>query len=134
MSADRELLELAAKVVELHGFWVDAGLNVGSDAAPKIWNPLTDDGDALRLAAKLKLNVMQGDFSVGVTDEAEIDDVSFVPDESQRLYAIRESIVRAAAEIAKAMPLTEKPSSKWRVNTAQADTSANPKAMTKETS
>jgi hypothetical protein len=104
MSAGRELLELAAKVAELHGFWVDAGLNVGSDAAPKIWNPLTDDGDALRLAAKLKLNVMQGDFSVRVTDEAEIDDVSFVPDESQRLYAIRESIVRAAAEIGKDQP------------------------------
>ena len=59
MSADRELLELAAKVAELHGFWVDAGLNVGSDAAPKIWNPLTDDGDALRLAVKLRMDVKQ---------------------------------------------------------------------------
>ena len=118
MSADRELLELAAKAAGIlydaeksthvegrkwWGLWLSF-FDEPSEFARRHWNPLTDDGDALRLAAKLKLNVMQGDFSVGVTDEAEIDAVSFVPDESQRLYAIRESIVRAAAEIGKAMP------------------------------
>jgi hypothetical protein len=121
MSAEREMLELAAKaywageiddVVSVE--WNEESQSIiythasnqdhnGNDWA-LLWNPLTDDGDALRLAAKLKLNVMQGDFSVRVTDEAEIDDVSFVPDESQRLYAIRESIVRAAAEIGKDQP------------------------------
>ena len=53
---DRELLEAAAKAAGLTFGWVDdfgvmcAGMEAGSR-----WNPLTDDGDALRLAAKLYL-------------------------------------------------------------------------------
>ena len=49
---DRELLELAAKAAgiktslhkETDSLWIDG---------PRVWNPLTDDGDALRLAVKL---------------------------------------------------------------------------------
>lgn len=55
MSTDRELLELAAKAAGIDGFFVDAGLNAGSNAFPKVWNPLIDDGDALRLAVKLEI-------------------------------------------------------------------------------
>lgn len=54
--SDRELLELAAKaagpsLVQGSGsyFW-----SVGSGDA---WNPLIDDGDALRLAVLLKINI-----------------------------------------------------------------------------
>ena len=121
MSADRELLELAAKaywageiddVMSFHWDEQEAAIvythadnqdHNGNDVE-LLWTPLADDGDALRLAAKLKLNVMQGYFSVGVTDEAEIDAVLFVPDESQRLDAIRKLIVHAAAEIGRAKP------------------------------
>ncbi len=54
---DREMLELAAKAAGIAGFWVDAGINIGSNAEPVIWNPLTDDGDTFRLAVKLGLSV-----------------------------------------------------------------------------
>ena len=114
---DRELLEFAAKAAGISydaekstpvdgrkwwGLWLSFVDEPGM-YANRIWNPLADDGDALRLAAKLKLNIRHGDFSVGVRDDAEIDDVAFVPDESHRLYAIRSAIVRAAAEIGKGM-------------------------------
>ena len=103
MSADRELLELAAKASELHGFWVDAGLNVGSDAAPKIWNPLTDDGDALRLAVKLRMDVKQWNSLViavkAWNSHAEENTFTQCP-----YAATRRAIVRAAAAIGKAKP------------------------------
>ena len=54
---DRELLELAAKAAGIAGFWVDDGLNTGSNATPTVWNPITDDGDAFRLAVKLRLDI-----------------------------------------------------------------------------
>ena len=58
---DRELLEAAAKVVGLdfnqQYFDADTGLIVWCAAEDKFeswdWNPLTDDGDALRLAVKI---------------------------------------------------------------------------------
>ena len=103
MSADRELLELAAKAAELHGFWVDAGLNVGSDAAPKIWNPLTDDGDALRLAVKLGLDVDH--FGNSAVVEAWVVGIQpcAVEYNSDPYAATRRAIVRSAAEIGKGM-------------------------------
>jgi hypothetical protein len=105
MTTDRELLEMAAKAAGIAGFWVDAGINIGSNAAPLIWNPLTDDGDALRLAVRLHLEIdhnhpldsdlwvmaCQNGLMVGQTEELE--------DEGQRLAATRRAIVRAAAEI-----------------------------------
>jgi hypothetical protein len=53
---DRELLELAAKAAgiktslhkETDSLWIDG---------PRVWNPLTDDGDALRLAVKLGIGL-----------------------------------------------------------------------------
>lgn len=81
---DRELLELAAKA---------AGRPVWA------WNPLDDDGDALRLAVKLKLNVNVEHTSIDVYDQSlkltrvwatEIDDAC---------AATRRAIVRAAAAI-----------------------------------
>ena len=62
---DRELLEMAAKAAGLpmceewdcaadgDGILIGAG---NGDLKP--WNPLTDDGDALRLAVAVKLEVM----------------------------------------------------------------------------
>ena len=54
---DRQLLELAAKAAFGHTV----------NFAGWKWNPLTDDGDALRLAEKLKLEISRapdGDFWV----------------------------------------------------------------------
>ena len=63
---DRELLEAAAKAVgyEFNGLWYGAqtGLLVWEPARGNFesrdWNPLTDCGDALRLACKLHINVL----------------------------------------------------------------------------
>jgi len=54
MKTDRELLELAAKAAGYR----EAGINKPyTDGLLKNWNPLTDDGDAMRLAVALCLNV-----------------------------------------------------------------------------
>lgn len=97
---DRELLELAAKAAgipvtpDCHipsgGLWL---FNVDVD---RVWNPLADDGDALRLAATLKLTV---DFERGVVWGAgHLDDTCLgrVEDDEP---SMRRAIVRAAAEI-----------------------------------
>lgn len=60
---DRELLEAAAKVAGIEwlrdrigdSLLLDLSATGGDDAWP--WNPLTDDGDALRLAVKLNLDI-----------------------------------------------------------------------------
>lgn len=70
MKSDRELLELAAKAAGIH---IDKGKSnggptpsTGFDLAGNVvldwhkgttWNPLTDDGDAMRLAVKLRLTI-----------------------------------------------------------------------------
>lgn len=114
METDRELLELAAKASGLRVELV--GLNE-EDIHFRLktsnpywfnwakWNPLTDDGDALRLAVKLhiwpapgycgdKVAIIDGDDAV--TFEAPMGDNPYA--------ATRRAIVRAAAEIGRAMP------------------------------
>ena len=64
---DRELLEAAAKAAGFELCWFEVG-DGDPDCDPGwyctnditlgcIWNPLTDDGDALRLAVKLNITV-----------------------------------------------------------------------------
>ena len=93
---DRELLELAAKA---------AGLEVVTPTMLKYgqWNPLTDDGDALRLAVKLRMNVFHAGIRVFALDE-EGDIEEAEGHELDPYAATRRAIVRAAAEIGKAMP------------------------------
>ena len=117
MSADRELLELAAKAYGNlmvsyqggpNGGWVRLiGHNhdLGCDVMVQ-WNPLTDDGDALRLAADLRLEIKPGKHKGdGCTVETQRPGIAgctaFYDDKAQQM---RQAIVRAAAEIGKAMP------------------------------
>jgi hypothetical protein len=102
---DRELLEAAAKAAGLEGrvfwseahdtmFWVnlyDAGTEYQEDA---VWNPLVDDGDALRLAVKLHLweAVRMAHRSLGEPDCADM------------YAATRRAIVRAAAALTPKAP------------------------------
>jgi hypothetical protein len=87
---DKELLELAAKAIGLKLQYNYLG---GRDANQP-WDPLTDDGDALRLAVKLKLLSPELDPRIAIA-----------PLDSEYPYAAtRRAIVRAAAEIGKAMP------------------------------
>jgi hypothetical protein len=103
---DKELLELAAKAAGLDLiFWAD---NAAYKEPPhKRWNPLTDDGDALRLAVKLDLDVCTDhndeEWHVnvwakqkGVLGQSELRDENVDP-----YAATRRAIVRAAAEIGK---------------------------------
>jgi hypothetical protein len=113
---DRELLELAAKAATM-----DVEPLAGSLAilwhmtAPdegQAWNPLADDGDALRLAGRLRLSIMRthGRHEVQVS----ADDgggggggeycaaFALEPDGDDPYAATRRAIVRAAAELGKA--------------------------------
>lgn len=108
MKTDRELLELAAKA---------AGIYVANDefgnptdlfcdapnASAYEWNPLTDDGDALRLAVKLTLEV---DICLsGVAVRTPHGDKILVDDRDEKcIYAAtRRAITRAAAAIGEGM-------------------------------
>ena len=116
---DRELLELAAKAAGVYAriSWTNSSgqpqmFNApfdfvrkhGADDLPVIWNPLTDDGDALRLAVKLNMGI-----SIPVFHKPRADVICFrdsgvnVIEKSNDPYAAtRRAIVRAAAEIGKA--------------------------------
>ncbi|MFK4658283.1 hypothetical protein ABIF97_008217 [Bradyrhizobium japonicum] len=103
MSTDRELLELAAKAASIEG-WVDPIETIfilakDNQAGEAIWNPLTDDGDALQLAVKLRINIL---FSGG---RHHVGPDRFVLDVCREggIDSIRWEIVHAAAEIGRAM-------------------------------
>jgi hypothetical protein len=118
---DKELLELAAKAAgfeidwrewitgktvefgsikytKYEGFWLGA----------KQWNPLTDDGDALRLAVKLKIDILfDFDRIIACYGDGEREyeteylyDKPAIPDHDA---VTRRAIVRAAAEVGKTM-------------------------------
>ena len=61
MKTDGELLEAAAKAagIPIHVWGAKGAESVADMSDPsnhRLWNPLTDDGDALRLAVKLHLH------------------------------------------------------------------------------
>lgn len=103
MKTDRELLELAARAAFPDCAQLSYPLDWVRDCVGE-WSPLTDDGDALRLAVKLELDILRfpafGDVQVcsqdGVADEAE--STSICP-----YAATRRAIVRAAAAIGEQM-------------------------------
>lgn len=109
---DRELLELAARAAgyklswsyDNHCCWINE-MRHDFDVT---WNPLTDDGDALRLAVRLNLDIRYECYDAGVAvivggawDNA--------PEALHEIFerdgpsATRRAIVRATAEIGKSM-------------------------------
>ena len=110
---DRELTELAAKAAGYEFGYINDTPKIKEDrdfgscgtwgcAKHQLydWNPLDDDGDALRLAVKLKLDVMCHELGAHVDNElsyhAEIS-------HDDPYTATRRAIVSAAAEIGKGM-------------------------------
>ena len=108
MKTDRKLLELAAKAAGVlaspDGEYGWRGLKL-ANGPNHYWNPLADDGDAMRLATNLDMSVEISDH-----EESTYAYAGSVP----RVYAMenwcgdkqkatRRAIVRAAAEIGKAM-------------------------------
>lgn len=106
----RELLELAAKAadVSLYAVWSDFGNFEGYRAGSlngDAWNPLTDDGDALRLAVKLRIDFcIDPDETRACAWSVPASDFMEEPLTPDPYAAARRAIVRAAAELGKAMP------------------------------
>lgn len=120
MNADKELLEMAAKTVEIEldwdippnarNPWRMTGVKGAEDYGPVCeWNPLTDDGDAFRLAVNLSILCYVGETH----DNGKIAVATLMyhtphfealEDANTDQYAaIRRAIVRAAAEIGKTL-------------------------------
>ena len=93
---DRELLELAAKAAgEVRGEWI--GNAAYFDGVLSRWNPLTDDGAALRLAVKLLFEIDMGRGCIAIRHSTGIKILEAFNHDPYA--AIRRAIVRAAAEI-----------------------------------
>jgi len=106
---DKELLELAAKAAGLTPH-VSQSAGEGVLLASMVyWSPLTDDGDALRLAVKLNIGIrshgpdhwQQPNVSVALYDLGESGGRVTVHHGDDPSYSTRRAIVRAAAEIAR---------------------------------
>ena len=107
MKTDRELLELAAKAAGIgivnctcdHEKWPFKYIE--GQGRRGHWNPLIDDGDALRLAVVLDMVVQRGSAHVLIHEGAPL----FHANEhgSDKLAATRRAIVRAAAAIGEGM-------------------------------
>lgn len=109
---DRELLELAAKAagIPIH-VWGAKGKELVADMTDpsnhKLWNPLADDGDALRLAVKLNMEFCShANADIGGISWADVSGHTYayieLPHDGNPMAAARRVIVRAAAEIGRA--------------------------------
>jgi len=121
---DRELLENAAKAAGIQLVWHNFS-NIPSLfkglSSDEVWNPLTIDGDALRLAVKLGISIDHDHIEVGVLTAGDMAygeymmgvlawkvavDTNIKCEElygNDSLAATRRAIVRAAAEIGRDM-------------------------------
>jgi hypothetical protein len=99
---DRELLELAAKAAGIDYYTRAQSGGMLTDNGE--WNPLTDDGDALRLAVELKMcvgvvpsNIKDGHATVALAPANPVEIGETHADDPYA--ATRRAIVRAAAAI-----------------------------------
>lgn len=100
---DRELLELAAKAAGIDIFdWTPGGHPTTNGSWDGIWNPLTNDGDALRLAVRLRMCIDIRSEHTEVTPPSGCCPES-EEHENDPCAATRHAIVRAAAEIGRLM-------------------------------
>ena len=114
---DRELLELAAKAAGFtDAVWAAEQASICTMQAGKgfrpFWNPLAFDGDALRLAVKLDIDVMNVNFREDVTRGQTVMFpirggfnvlTQWYDTTAEKMAATRRAIVRAAAEIGRNM-------------------------------
>ena len=105
---DKELLELAAKAAgfKICSYQHGKANCYGLDGKHNFhWNPLTDDGDALRLAVKLELTLgIPFDHTIAMVWTNDISNFIGNAEKEGGIYAAtRRAIVRAAAAIGKNM-------------------------------
>ena len=110
MKTDRELLKLAAKAhgsISFDRFDLADVFVEFRDGGMNHWNPLTDDGDALQLAVKLRIDLeWREDGRIAAYRHAHADGYCFTAIESSRedcAASTRRAIVRAAASIGEQM-------------------------------
>lgn len=107
---DKELLELAAKAAGIDVVWRNSSgafYYDNPDTGREEFDPLTDDGDALRLAVAIGLSVYpmartetgQACSAAGNNSLGRLSEVTAQSD----IAATRRAIVRAAAEIGRMM-------------------------------
>lgn len=109
---DRALIEYACLAAGMTG-WLygyrmldDRSYEYGMTKDGILWNPLTDDGDALRLAIKLNIDIMffKGFQEVLCCGQGDIDSNTIEPYGDDIDASTRKAIVRcAAAEIGRAI-------------------------------
>ena len=99
---DREILELAAKAAGIEGTWDTLAKCLVPKMGQMWWNPLIDDGAALRLAVALNLHVLRFG-SIATVHPTLADWGCDERDDGDPYAATRRAIVRAAAEIGKGM-------------------------------
>ena len=102
MKTDRELLEFAANAANITSDGLGGCFDYENQ---KSWNPLTNDGDALRLAAILEIDI---EFHVNVEAiawgrRANGEQRHVTQELGLSMQATRRAIVRAAAEIGRNM-------------------------------
>ena len=101
---DKELLTLAAKAAGIEGVWDNESKCFVPADGPIVWEPLSHDGAALRLAVKLGFSIKhyyyEGDYFIKVP----VNDVAMTEPLATDTYAAtRRAIVRAAAAIGEQM-------------------------------
>ena len=110
--SDKELLELAAKAAGIDGIWSETWnfkggmlIDYRGGIGHWYWNPLTDDGDALRLAVKLKIDVCSEYWNDDESVQAQNDNGDICVEQKglDPYAATRRAIVRAAAQIGRTL-------------------------------
>lgn len=116
---DRELLERAARAAGYgkgnyeDGSWLEirygytVALYLGCDEVDGYWNPLQDDGQAMRLAVVLGMMVIVTSTGAVVHFDKEVEgetyqhsvDEVFIAHDGDRFATTRRAIARAAAEM-----------------------------------
>lgn len=102
--SDQQILELAAKAAGIGPVLCFESarncLRIGDRESYRLWRPLDDDGDALRLAIKLGICITFIEDHDSVGAEHSLHGVMII--EAMDDFGTRRAIVRAAADIAKA--------------------------------
>ena len=108
---DKELLEMAAKASGIRVQYTEPSLMTSTvfqtffskDGCQIDWNPLTDDGDALRLAVECGIDVQQFTGTLMVEAWKHPHQACGEDYGTNPCAATRRAIVRASAEIGKVM-------------------------------
>lgn len=122
---DREFLELAAKAAGIDAMYTKRSDAVwgciihNANGTDHVWNPITDDGDALRLAVNRRFTIkdfaphdspeivqaaaLWGTVEIWQQDDNDPLYVEWYKAGADRYAATRRAIVRAAAEIGRTM-------------------------------